>query len=182
MILPIKHSLALLSSCLIALCLSHCEINGNPEPSSVSTDSPGIPDNENSHVPELDDPLFLTRDVCVTKINDLRRTEGLNPLGRWQKGEKCADSHAKIDFETSTPHYGFDNENCGARAQNECPKWDFNNLDKSVESCLERMWSEKDGPANQQDHYRNMTNGNYSEVACGFFISGNKVTMVQNFR
>lgn len=117
-------------------------------------------------------PLPSTGDVredCVRRVNQFRwECQCLPPLQRWRAGESCADQQAANDAQTGVPHGGFSGGVCSPRgfAQNECPRW--GNWDAVIGGCLQQMWDEGPGePFSAHGHYINMSNTNYSMVACG---------------
>jgi len=121
---------------------------------------------------------------CVDRINQLRwECQCLPPLQRWSAAEGCANQHAEYDS-TQGPHAGFVDRICspGGWAQNECPGWA--SVGQVVSGCLQAMWNEGPGPwGPDHGHYLNMTNPDYSMVACGFYETGSgDVWAVQNFQ
>src|SRR5690349_5924970 len=40
------------------------------------------------------DPFAAARQACIDKINQLRATKSLPPIGKWVSGESCADQQA----------------------------------------------------------------------------------------
>lgn len=118
---------------------------------------------------------------CVQRINQLRaECQCLPRLKRWVEGESCAEEHAAYDAQFETPHAGFREQVCdhGGFAQNECPGWDGGWVQINRD-CLQMMWDE--GPGEdfmEHGHYINMSNQNYTEVACG----GADGWYVHNFR
>ncbi|WP_155798598.1 CAP domain-containing protein, partial [Sorangium cellulosum] len=119
--------------------------------------------------------------LCVDTINKHRATLGLPPLGRWTDAESCSDEECESDGNTNTPHGAFGA--CKERAQNECPGWP-GPPQSMIASCLQLMWDEGPGEDfNKHGHYINMSNPEFTEVACGFhtFPDGS-VWAVQNFR
>jgi hypothetical protein len=127
---------------------------------------------------------------CVDRINQLRaECQGLPPLDRWDDGEGCADDEAEYDS-TDGPagghsaHAGWSGGvDCeDGWAQNECPGWP--SVDAVVDGCLQDMWDEGPGePYSAHGHYINMTNPDYTEVACGFYTTDDgDVWAVMNFR
>ncbi len=133
------------------------------------------------------EPLASTGDPardCVDRINQLRwECQCLPPIQRWREGEECANQHAQYDS-TRNAHAGFVDRICspGGWAQNECPGW--GSVAQVVSGCLQAMWDEGPGPwGPDHGHYLNMTNPDYSMVACGFYETGNgDVWAVQNFQ
>jgi hypothetical protein len=126
---------------------------------------------------------------CVDRINQFRtECACLPPLERWTDGEMCADEMAEYDS-TRTAHAGFADGICeGGSAQNECPGW--GSSEQVIDGCLQAMWAEGPPPQEPCDgqcfqdhgHYINMTNERYTQVACGFFETGDgEVWAVQNF-
>lgn len=141
------------------------------------------------------EPLPSTGDAhqdCVDRVNQFRvDCWCLPPLERWTEGESCANEHAQYDSEQDEAHAGFSDGICdnGGNAQNECPGW--NSETQIIEGCLQMMYDEGPPPSEQcngqcfQDHghFINMTNENYTRVACGFYTTpGGDVWSVQNFR
>jgi hypothetical protein len=120
------------------------------------------------------------RQKCVDKINEYRATLGLAPYQRWTSAESCADGEAKTDSETGRAHSAF--PACGEWAQNECPG--YGSLDSTVTTCLAQMWAEGPGADFQQHgHYINMSSTQYTQVACGFYVTSNgSVWAVQDFQ
>ena len=105
--------------------------------------------------------------LCVDTINDYRATLSLPPLERWTDAESCSNAEAKSDSETNTAHGAFGQ--CEEWAQNECPGWPGPPEDMIVD-CLALMWAEGPGDDfSQHGHYINMSNPNYTKVACGFY-------------
>jgi hypothetical protein len=120
---------------------------------------------------------------CLERINQFRAAESLEPLERWTEGETCAHESSKSDSETGKAHGAFGA--CDERAQNECPGW--NSLESINEKCLQSMWNENElGPDvsfSENGHYLNMSNLNYTKVACGFYQTPEgKVWAIQNFK
>lgn len=131
--------------------------------------------------PLSDDPAA----DCVTRINQLRwECQCLPPLDRWTEAESCADEHAAYDGAGNGDHAGFKQGICSpsGRGQNECPAW--TSTRDILGACLQGMWDE--GPGEdfmKHGHYLNMSNPNYTQVACGFATDENGARWsVQNFR
>jgi hypothetical protein len=151
---------------------SNCTPNPNCEP--VPPESTGDPQHD-----------------CVARINQFRvQCMCLPALARWTGGEACADQHAEYDS-TRSAHAGFSDDICEPRsfAQNECPGW--SSVEDVIEGCLQRMWDEGPPPSSncegqcfqEHGHFINMSNPDYSEVACGFFTTPDgELWAVQNFR
>ena len=120
------------------------------------------------------------RQRCVDRINELRDSVGLSPYERWTGGESCADGEAESDSESGQFHGAFGS--CGESAQNECPDW--GSVESIYTGCLDMMWAEGPGSNFQEHgHYINMTSTSYTQVACGFYVTGGgSVWAVQNFR
>ncbi|UQA55288.1 CAP domain-containing protein [Polyangium aurulentum] len=118
---------------------------------------------------------------CVEVINEYRASIGLPAYERWADGEACADGEAKSDAETGKAHGAF--PRCGESAQNECPGWN-GAPETMIDGCLEMMWNEGPGEDfSQHGHYLNMSNKDYKQVACGFFVTpSGSVWSVQNFK
>jgi hypothetical protein len=120
-------------------------------------------------------------DLCVNTINQYRATLGLPPYKRWVEAEMCSDEEAKSDSISMQPHGAFGQ--CGESAQNECPGWP-GAPESIIGPCLEMMWAEGPGADfEKHGHYINMSSTNYTEVACGFWVTTEgEVWAVQNFR
>lgn len=118
---------------------------------------------------------------CVARINQFRACVCLPPLPRWTEGESCANQQVAYDRARNSPHAGFNARICspGGSAQNEC-------LGGTVNGCIQTMFDEGPPPTTpctgscyqQHGHYINMTNTQYTRVACGFDGSW----AVQNFQ
>lgn len=119
--------------------------------------------------------------VCVDEINRYRATLGLPALARWRDAEACASDQARQDSETGEAHGAFGQ--CGEWAQNECPGWPMP-WEESIVDCLALMWAEGPGEDfNLHGHYINMSNPEYTEVACGFYLTPfGDYWSVQDFR
>ena len=129
---------------------------------------------------------------CVNRVNQFRVGCWCLPaLERWTEGEACADEHAQYDSEQDEAHAGFSDGICenGGNGQNECPGW--GSEPQIIEGCLQMMYDEGPPPSEscndqcfqEHGHFINMTNENYSRVACGFYTTpGGDVWSVQNFR
>jgi len=118
--------------------------------------------------------------LCVDTINMYRATLGLPALARWTDAEECSDAQCLSDGMTGTAHGAFGM--CGESAQNECPGWPGDPAD-IITGCLAVMWAEGPGDDfNLHGHYINMSNPNYTKVACGFAPGMGGVWAVQNFQ
>ena len=153
------HRLFLMGACLVAAC-------GSEAPPAVDSRYP------------ID---------CVQRINDFRATLELEPLARWEQGERCADRTSQTDSETSIAHGSFGE--CGEFAQNTCPGWP--SFDGVIDGCLQAMWDEGEPPMQPcsgscfqaHGHYLTMSSTRYREVACGFYeMPDGSVWSNQNFR
>lgn len=107
---------------------------------------------------------------CVNRINQLRwECQCLPPLARWTEAESCSDGQAAADQSAGVPHNG--SGECGELAQNTCPDWPSEG--DVIGGCLQSMWDEGPGePFSEHGHYINMSNTDYSKVACGFANDG----------
>ena len=126
-------------------------------------------------------PLPSTGDIhqdCVDRINQFRwECQCLPPLARWTAAEDCTNQQSSDDQNGGGPHGNFGA--CGENAQNTCPNW--GSEQQIISGCLQQMWDEGPGdPFSEHGHYINMTNPNYSKVACGFSYDGG-VWSNQNF-
>ncbi len=143
-----------------------------PTPTRTATRTPTP-----AGTPSSSDPA----QICVDNINAKRATVGLPPLARWTTNESCVSAEALQDSQTGVPHSAFGQ--CGELAQNECPGWP-GPADTMIVSCLQAMWNEGPGTDfSTHGHYINMTNPNYTKVACGFAVLSNgTVWAAQDFR
>ncbi|OIP45434.1 MAG: hypothetical protein AUK31_08405 [Fibrobacteres bacterium CG2_30_45_31] len=123
------------------------------------------------------DLLETLRLECMNFNNDRRAELSVSALGRWTRGEACADSEALADQSGAGAHGSFGS--CGEYAQNTCPGWPTDSSIAShvqvLRSCMQSMWDEGPGePYSAHGHYINMSNADYSELACGFSeVNGN---------
>ncbi len=114
--------------------------------------------------------------TCVDTINQYRATLGLPAYARWTSGESCVDGQAQADSQSGTAHSAFGQ--CGEFAQNECPGWPGPPA-SMIGSCLQMMWAEGPGGG----HYDNMSSTQYTQVACGFYVTGDgSVWATQDFK
>ena len=159
-----------------------CEALINPGTKTQCSDGPLEAPIPNCALEVLESTGDLAQD-CVNRINQLRyQCQCLPPLERWTEGESCANQHAEYDS-TNGAHAGFVAKICepGGKAQNECPGW--GSTDSVVSGCLQQMWDEGPGPFPAHGHYTNMTNPDYSMVACGFYeTDSKKIWSAQNFQ
>jgi len=127
------------------------------------------------------------RQDCIASINRHRTTIGLPPLQRWTDGENCADNATRTDARSGIVHGSMGT--CGDMAQNTCPNYDSINAVNTA--CLQAMWNEGPPPTEpctgqcfaDHGHYINMSNPNYTMVACGFYQTPDgKIWSNQNFR
>ncbi len=115
------------------------------------------------------DPLGAARAQCVQLINMYRGTLSppSPPLTQASlANETCVDGQAKADFTANTPHSAFGQ--CNESAQDECPGWPGPPASINT-GCLAQMWAEGPPPAGQDNHWLNMENPQYTQVACGFY-------------
>jgi hypothetical protein len=88
------------------------------------------------------------------------------PLTESTADESCVDGQANADFGANTAHSAFGQ--CQEFAQDECPGWP-GPPDSIMTGCLAQMWAEGPPPAGQDNHWLNMSNAQYTKVACGFY-------------
>jgi hypothetical protein len=115
------------------------------------------------------DPLAAARAQCVQIINQDRAS--LSPASpplteASASDESCVDGQAKADYTANVPHSAFGQ--CQESAQDECPGWP--GPPSSIDTnCLAQMWAEGPPPAGTDNHWLNMSNPQYTSVACGFY-------------
>ncbi|MEM6989299.1 MAG: CAP domain-containing protein [Myxococcota bacterium] len=116
---------------------------------------------------------------CVDRINQLRwECQCLPPLMRWNDAEGCTDDQSSADQAGGGAHANFGS--CNEFGQNTCPNW--GSEAQVIDGCLQSMWDEGPGePFSAHGHYINMTNPDYTKVACGFAGGGSGVWSNQNF-
>lgn len=146
--------------------MSGCESGPLPEPIAGCTPTPAA----SSGDPYQD---------CVDRINQFRwECQCLPPLARWTDAEMCTDSQSAADQQGGVAHANFGT--CNEFAQNTCPDWP--STDQVIVGCLQAMWDEGPGePFEEHGHYINMSNTEYTKVACGFSESGQGIWANQNF-
>jgi hypothetical protein len=118
---------------------------------------------------------------CVDVINMYRASIGVAPLQRWTDAEGCSNDEAASDAASNQPHGAFGT--CGELAQNECPGWP-GPAEQLLDGCLAQMWAEGPGePYEAHGHYINMSNPDYTMVACGFYETADgSWWALQNFK
>jgi len=115
------------------------------------------------------DPLAAARAQCVQIINQDRAS--LSPASpplteASASDEACVDGQAKADYAAMSAHSAF--TQCKESAQDECPGWP--GPPSAIDTgCLAQMWAEGPPPAGQDNHWLNMSNPQYTRVACGFY-------------
>lgn len=126
------------------------------------------------------DPDEAATQLCVDTINMYRATLGLPALARWKEAEDCSDAQCLSDGKSGVAHEAFGM--CGEWAQNECPGWPGDPA-SFITDCLQLMWNEGPGEDfNTHGHYINMSNPDYTKVACGFAPGQGGTWAVQNFQ
>ena len=103
-------------------------------------------------------------------INSYRATVGSAALTENTAEESCVDGQAQADFTANMPHSAFGH--CNEFAQDECPGWPGPPtaiMAFMMSSCLDQMWAEGPPPQGQDNHWLNMENPQYTQVACGFY-------------
>jgi hypothetical protein len=121
-------------------------------------------------------------DVCVAETNKYRTGGGKPAVAHSAELEAYADEGAMVDF-SSSPHNHFSSTGGGgiAFAENECPQqgnWRVpasGDIESVVVDCIAAFYSEGPGGG----HYENLM-GNYAKVGCGIYVSGDKITIVQD--
>ena len=100
-----------------------------------------------SEAPTSSSILETLRLECMNFNNDRRAELGVSALGRWTRGEACADSEALADQSGAGAHGSFGS--CGEYAQNTCPGWPTDSSIAShvqvLRSCMQSMWDEGPG-------------------------------------
>lgn len=143
-----------------------------PPPRSQPGPSPHSP-------PPNGDRYAAARRRCFEETNAYRARVGAPPVVYRHDRSACTDVDARGDALRGTVHGG--EGQCGIGAQNECPGWGPP-ADAVVAPCLKSMFDEGPGtPYSEHGHYINMTNREYTGVACGFFEHDGKIWLVQNF-
>jgi len=115
------------------------------------------------------DPLASARAQCVQIINQDRASLSPQSPALTEASaaeESCVDGQAKADYTANKPHDAFGQ--CQEFAQDECPGWP--GPPSSIDTnCLAQMWAEGPPAAGQDNHWLNMSNAQYTRVACGFY-------------
>lgn len=117
--------------------------------------------------------------TCANEINRYRASVGKAPLARSEALESFSADAAEHDTIARVAHKFFaDTNGAGvSRAQTEILWWRDVPVDQVVERGLAQMW--KVGPGGS--HYDILT-GPYTQVGCGIYVTGNEVTVAQDFR
>ncbi len=119
--------------------------------------------------------------LCVDTINGYRASKGLAALTRSAELDAYAATAAESDDGTRQRHRHFYRTRGGgiARAENEIPWWPLTSGDPRdvIRDGTAAMWAEGPGGG----HYENLI-GAHTEVGCGVFVNGDRVTVVQAFR
>lgn len=152
----------------------------DPSAGSTSTTGDSGTTTADTSTTGASDPDEAATQLCVDTINMYRATLGLPALARWKDAEDCSDAECVSDGMTGVAHGAFGM--CGEFAQNECPGWPGAPADM-ITGCLELMWAEGPGADfNTHGHYINMSNPDYTKVACGFAPGMGGTWAVQNFQ
>jgi len=123
---------------------------------------------------------------CVAETNRYRARHGMPPLRRSAELEAYAAAGARYDTAVRIPHKHFDDTPGGhlAYAENECLSfqgWSLRRAGGSVRGaitkCLRTFYDEGPGGG----HYQNMLGGEYGTVGCAVHVTGDGVTIVQDF-
>lgn len=174
----------------LALCLSALGCGGSIAPSGATgsggTSGGCTPDY--TCTPTAPDTGDYEAD-CVARMNQFRACVCLPPLTRWNAGEACADQDAAYD-PANGAHAGFIAGICSPEgfAQDECPGWPSET--QVVSCCLQQMFDEGPPPSEPctgscyeaHGHFINMTNTDYTMVACGMATVNGQLTAVQDFQ
>ncbi|HEY5946122.1 MAG TPA: CAP domain-containing protein [Kofleriaceae bacterium] len=122
-------------------------------------------------------------DFCLSETNRYRTSNGKPALVRSAELEAYANEGARVDF-SSSPHNHFTSTNGGgiAFAENECPQqlgWKLpvdGEIKPVVGMCINAFVSEGPGGG----HYENVM-GPYTKLGCGIYVSGEGITILQDF-
>jgi hypothetical protein len=114
------------------------------------------------------DPIAAARAQCVQIINGYRATLSppSPPLAEATSSESCVDGQAQADAASGVAHSAFGQ--CSEWAQDECPGY-TGTPSSIMTGCLGQMWAEGPPPAGVDNHWLNMSNPQYTKVACGFY-------------
>lgn len=127
------------------------------------------------------DPYAADRTFCLAETNRYRAMAGAAAVSRSDALDAYADTAARADGTSGTPHgYTTANNPGGRWAENEILRLQlssFGSVQGVMRAGFTSFWNEGSGGP----HYRNMT-GSYSQLGCGIFVNGNDVTVVQHFR
>ena len=121
-------------------------------------------------------------DFCVAETNDYRASIGRSALVQSAVLESYAAAAAPHDGSARAVHQYFHRTRGGgvAFAENQLPWWplaQYGSVREVIRHGMAMMWAEGRGGG----HYDNIV-GRYTEVGCGVFIDGPRVTVVQAFR
>ena len=123
--------------------------------------------------------LDSSQSFCTAEINRYRAIAGLPALGRGADLESFATQAIEFDARLGVPHQYFRQTNGGgvSMAENQLLLWKGYTVNEVIRQGLATMWAE--GP--NGSHYQVIT-GTYQNVGCGIFVSGNEVSISQDFR
>ena len=121
-------------------------------------------------------------EYCVSQTNQYRASIGRPALARSAALESYAAAAAPHDGAARGVHQYFRKTGGGgvAFAENQVPWWPlprYGSVREVMRHGLAMMWAEGRGGG----HYNNIA-GPYTEVGCGVFVDGGRVTVIQAFR
>lgn len=128
-------------------------------------------------------PFENDLDCCVAETNQYRALARRPALARSALLEAYAAAAAPHDVKARKAHKYFRRTKGGggvAFAENQLPGWPiprFGSVREIVRVGLAMMWEEGRGGG----HHDNIV-GPYTQVGCGVFVHGDRVTLVQAFR
>ena len=127
-------------------------------------------------------PYSSDLEYCAAQTNAYRASIGRPALIRSVELEAYAAAAAPYDTRARAAHRYFRRTGGGgvAFAENQIPGWPlprYGSVREIIRNGLAMMWAEGRGGG----HYDNLA-GRYSQVGCGLYVDGDRVTVVQAFR
>jgi uncharacterized protein YkwD len=117
---------------------------------------------------------------CVNETNRYRARVGKPALSESSSVEAFAAAAAQADALSGVPHGYYRSHDPGFGAENEALNWSlaiYGSVHNAIAQAIAAFWSEGPGGG----HYENMV-GPYTQLGCGLFVSGQLITLVQDYR
>jgi hypothetical protein len=105
--------------------------------------------------------------LCVDRLNELRRQVGVPELARNAAKESCVYDECVADYESGVPHgtVGM----CGEANQSQCGPGSPRPDEEAVLLCIDLFFSEGPGAGLEHAHYEMLVNPMYKSAACAIY-------------